>query len=208
MKKDLQKLAKAIKEQRKVAIFVACVLTYVVAIISVKTTAFAKNPSLDLVGADIAAVKFPSVVEAQETELVTVEADLQDKAEYYENLYGPKPEPATVTVNGYEFDYITGAPYIVYESMARAMEVETETETVYIPNEEPTVEETETPAEDEEMMYEFTEAAYTPGELRYHGVQKKFYLVVDLIFQDAIQMKMDLFVMKMVTFVSQLLQTT
>ena len=165
MKKDLQKLAKAIKEQCKVAIFVACVLTYVVAIILVKNTAFAKNPSLD-----IAAVKFPSVVEAQVTELVTVEADLQDKAEYYENLYGPKPEPATVTVNGYEFDYITGAPYSVYESMARAMEVETETETVYIPNEEPTVEETETPAEDEEMMYEFTEAAYTPGELRYNGV--------------------------------------
>lgn len=193
MKKDLQKLAKAIKEQRKVAIFVACVLTYVVAIILVKTNAFAKTPSLDLVRADVAAVKLPSVVEAKETELVTVEADLdlQDKAEYYENLYGPKPEPATVTVNGYEFDYIPGAPYSVYESMARAMEVETETETVYIPNEEyysenssntetgsitsvsteePTVEETEAPAEDEEMMSEFIEAAYTPGELRYHGV--------------------------------------
>lgn len=147
MKKDLQKLVKAIKEQRKVAIFVTCVLTYVVVIILVKANAFAKTPSLDLVRADAAAV------EAQETELVTVEADLADKAEYYKNLYGPKPEPVTVTVNGYEFDYIHGAPYSVYKSMARAMEVETEA-----------------PAEDEEMMSEFTEAAYTPGELRYHGV--------------------------------------
>lgn len=182
MKKDLQRLVKAIKEQRKVALFVTFVLVYIAAIVLVKTTTSAENSSLELVRADT--VKLLEVVEAQDTELITVELDLQNKAEYYENLYGPKLD--IVAINGYEFDYIPSAPYSVYESMARAMTAENETETVYIQNEEYygenssnmrtisieelTIEETEIPAEDAEMMSEFTEAAYTSEELRYHGV--------------------------------------
>lgn len=189
MKKDLQKLANAIVSQRKVVLFVTCVVLYVGAIIFAKTTALASNPSTDVVAAKLPAI----TANAQTTEATTEQTteSYQDKVDYYTELYGSAVETTNkVVVNGHEFDYIPGAPYSVYESMAKALDAEVETETVYIPNEEyysentsntetgsitaaeeTTVEETEAPAEDtDEMTSKFTEAAYTPGELRYHGV--------------------------------------
>lgn len=170
MKKDLQKLANAIVSQRKVVLFVTCVVLYVGAIIFAKTATLANNPSADVVAAKLLAI----TANAQTTEATTEQTteSYQDKVDYYIELYGSTVETTNkVVVNGHEFDYIHGAPYSVYESMARAMEVETETETVYSPTEESTVEETAAPAEDtDEMTSEFTEAVYTPGELKYHGV--------------------------------------
>lgn len=192
MKTDLQKLTNAIKSQRKVIIFAICVALYVGAIIFAKTTALASNPSADVVAAKLPAITANAQTTEATTEATTEEItdSYQDRVDYYTEMYGSDVEERqTVVVNGHEFDYIPGAPYSVYESMAKALDTEVETTTVYIPNEEyysentsntetgsitaaeTTVEETEAPAEDtDEMMSEFTEAAYTPGELRYHGV--------------------------------------
>ena len=47
--------------------------------------------------------------------------------DYYKELYGPKEQPKKVVVDGIEIDYIAGAPYSVYEAIAKANIEETET---------------------------------------------------------------------------------
>ena len=109
----------------------------------IATTSDSEEISADLVSA------FNDTTETETTE--TNELSMWDKkrmADYYRNMYGPK-EKKTVTVNGYEIDYIAGAPSSVYDSIAYTMEkeeeannyVETnytyEAEADYVPDEQP-----------------------------------------------------------------------
>ena len=184
MKKDLQKIVTEIYRQKRVAILVICMVAYIILICCIKAEAEAREAT------DLSEVITKSVVASELTteeiiEEPTTEDTVSAMANYYEALYGPKFDNK-VHVNGYEFDYIPGAPYSVYESMADAIEnksetvevlnetrysentVEIETSTIATTTEEEMPIEPESPVED--FTAEFTEAAYTPGELRYHGV--------------------------------------
>lgn len=49
-----------------------------------------------------------------------------DIGEYYKELYGPEQDYSKIKINDYEFDYIPGAPYSVYETMAQNLDFEKE----------------------------------------------------------------------------------
>lgn len=188
MKKNLQQITKSLYQQKRVVLLILCMIAYVAMICIIRADAEAKT--LDVVADSAQIVVSDTMAEAPEIEVqtierpteVTTEEDYENKSEYYRELYGPKPDNK-VTVGEYEFDYIPGAPFNVYEDIARAIE---QAETVEVHSTEHYSENTETvevveisapeetvitePAIVEEPTADYTEAAYTPGELRYHGV--------------------------------------
>ncbi len=104
--------------------------------------------------------------------------------DYYKELYGPKEQPKKVIVDGIEIDYIAGAPYSVYEAIAKA-NIE-ETETVVVENEtylaEPTEQvvesiesetvenNTEETPEETEVPVETYSGDYSPADFAWMGV--------------------------------------
>jgi len=72
-------------------------------------------------------------IEKPTTEDETLADNYARSYNYYKELYGPKEQPKKVVVDGVEIDYIAGAPYSVYEAIAKA-NIE-ETETVVVENE-------------------------------------------------------------------------
>ena len=66
-------------------------------------------------------------IEKPTTEDETLADNYARSYNYYKELYGPKEQPKKVVVDGIEIDYIAGAPYSVYEAIAKANIEETET---------------------------------------------------------------------------------
>ena len=182
MKKNLQQITKSLYQQKRVVLLILCMIAYIAMLCIIRADAEAKT--LDTVLADSAQIVVDdTMAEAPEIEVQTIERPTAteedyDKSEYYKELYGPEQD-TKVTVGDYEFDYIPGAPFNVYEDMARAMDQET-AETVEVSSVERYSENTQTvevaeistPEETavEEPTADYTKTAYTPGELQYHGV--------------------------------------
>ena len=111
-------------------------------------------------------------IEKPTTEDETLADNYARSYNYYKELYSPKEQPKKVVVDGVEIDYIAGAPYSVYEAIAKA-NIE-ETETVVVNNEVYLAEPTEQVVESieaetvenntEETPEETPEATEAPAE--------------------------------------------
>ena len=196
MKTNLQKIANSLYQQKKAVLYILCIAAYIIMVCIIKADAEAQtidqtinaSSGMITVAETLAAAPVVDIQTLANPNSDNDSDDTSDKAEYYRSMYGPKAKH-TVTVDGHEFDIIPGAPYSVYEDMAKALEttetieiatvdyyseniVEVETGIVSVP-EETTIEElvNETVEETvEEPVVTSTDATYTPGELRYHGV--------------------------------------
>lgn len=188
MKTNLQKIAKSLYQQKRAVLSILCIVAYIIMICIIKADAEAQTVDTSTSMITFAETLYAApVIDVQTLANPNSESDsdnISDKAEYYRSMYGPKVKH-TVTVNGHEFDIIPGAPYSVYEDMVEALEttetieiatvdrysentVEVATGIVSVPEETTVEESVNEPVE--EPVVTSTDATYTPGELRYHGV--------------------------------------
>lgn len=192
MKKNFETIVKAVYSQKNIAITLLCMVAYTIMLLVVSANADAKTLDDTVEETSEQIIFTESLSKAPTIEVQTLEfpKENMNMAEYYKNLYRPKPD-SKVHVGKYSFDYIPGAPFSVYEAKAAGLEEEKE-ETVEVSETERfsentiTVESTtipvpiETTEEEiveevaEEPTVEYTEieptdAAYTPHDLQYHG---------------------------------------